>query len=126
VKTFDVDMLNSRVAICGVGIRAAPQDGKSLTQQYSADLLNRSGGKINLENVRPWKRSDFFSFAQILFYRLLLSATYIPFAHLRPLAIEAAGLQKFREHARHLQEHCAARICVKCASRACHETYRGE
>jgi len=29
------------------GIRAAPTGAKSLTQQYGADLLNRSGGKIN-------------------------------------------------------------------------------
>src|SRR5947209_8751702 len=63
VKTFDVDMVNSRVAICVDGIRAAPKGGKSLAQNYGADLPNPSEGKIKLGNFRSRKQSDFFSFA---------------------------------------------------------------
>jgi hypothetical protein len=55
VKTFDEDMVNSRVAICIDGIRAAPEGTKSLTRQYSADFLNQSGGKIKLKNFRFFK-----------------------------------------------------------------------
>jgi hypothetical protein len=40
VKTFDVDIVNSRVVICVDGIRAAPKGAKGLTQQYRTDLLN--------------------------------------------------------------------------------------
>jgi hypothetical protein len=52
VKTFDVDMVNSRVVICVDGIQAAPKGAKSLTQQYSADFFNPSGGKSKLGNFR--------------------------------------------------------------------------
>jgi hypothetical protein len=74
VKTFDVDMVNSRVVICVAGIRAAPKGVKSLTQQYSADLLNWGGGKIKSENVTFQNQSDFFMFCKILFYRYLIIA----------------------------------------------------
>jgi hypothetical protein len=45
-------MVNSRVVICVDGIQAAPKGEKSLTQQYSADFFNPSGGKSKLENFR--------------------------------------------------------------------------
>jgi hypothetical protein len=67
VKTFDVAIVNSRVVICVDGIRAAPKGAQSLTQQYGADLLNPSGSKINLENFRSRKQSDFFRCAKIYF-----------------------------------------------------------
>jgi hypothetical protein len=60
VKTFDVDMVNSKVAICVDGIRAAPKAAKSLAQQYSADIPNPSGRKIYLENFSSRKQSGFF------------------------------------------------------------------
>src|SRR6267143_918168 len=49
VKTFDVDITGS---LGRFGIPAAPKAGKSLTRQYSADLLTPSGGKIKFGNFR--------------------------------------------------------------------------
>jgi hypothetical protein len=60
-------MVNSRVVICVDGIQAAPKGAKSLTQQYSAALLNSSGGKVYLENFRSRKQSYFFRFSKVYF-----------------------------------------------------------
>src|SRR5258707_12334137 len=49
VKTFDVDITGSLGKIRYSG---CTQSRESLTQKYSADLLNPSGGKIKLGNFR--------------------------------------------------------------------------
>src|SRR5438874_3266614 len=60
VKTFDVDMITPALLSVVMVFGLHPKGGKSLMPQYSADLLNPSGGKIKLGNFRFLEAIRFF------------------------------------------------------------------